>query len=162
MAAITNSKVATMRLIGIGTSMILFASLGCAESKWPGEVDVSPARGTVTVAGQGLPGAHLVFHPTNPTQKAIPQAYTGPDGGFAATSFRTGDGVVPGEYVVTLRPNPHPESYDPRYVAAGVDLLEATNAATGKIPKKYSDAKTSPLKVVIEANKPDLGQLDLK
>lgn len=147
-----------MTVVGIG-----IAGLGCAgEPKWDGEVDVSPARGTLTVAGAPLPGAHLILHPVDANQKLKPQAYTGPDGAFAVTAFRTGDGAPPGEYVVTVGPNPHPEMIDGRYVEADTNVRTKAEEAKAKIPPKFTKRETSPLKITVKKDAPELGQLDLK
>lgn len=147
----------------VAFSLALLALVGCGGGdKWPGEVDTVPARGRITAAGQPLAGAHLLFHPVNSAQATKAQANVGPDGDFVVRTFRSGDGGISGEYVITVGPNTAPEFGDERYTKANVDLHEACKAVVAKIPKAYTDVRTSPLKVVIDKSKPDLGQLELK
>jgi hypothetical protein len=60
--------------------------------------------GTVLVAGQPAPNVRVSFVAQNPTE-GVPSEFeviTGEGGKFEASTYRTGDGLPPGRYAVTL------------------------------------------------------------
>src|SRR5438067_9892308 len=49
-----------------------------------------------------LAGGMVTFVPTDPEIKVSAQGYIKPDGSFEMSTFREGDGVVPGKYTVLV------------------------------------------------------------
>ena len=62
-----------------------------------------------------------------------------PDGSFALTTIKPGDGVLPGHYKVTIK-----------------CLKNYADPASLTIPKKYADFSTTPLEVTIDQQRSDL------
>lgn len=142
----------------IAVVLVLAAAtlVGCSQEQDPRFLPVFPAQGTVTFKGKVPEGASLALHPKDPelakNPKFIPpRASVQPDGTFALTSYKSNDGAVPGEYVLTItwhktikRPNGEPD--------LGPNLL----------PAQYSKPKTSPVIVKIAEGKNELPPIVLK
>lgn len=98
---ITRPRVFGLWLHGyLGVSLLLS---GCGNADLPPTI---PVMGTVTVNGQSCPGpGSLRFMPMSAAE-GLPRrpgrAEFGLDGRFKVTSFRDGDGLVPGTYKVQL------------------------------------------------------------
>jgi hypothetical protein len=109
---------------------------GCGRSA-PHET--APVSGTVTFAGKPLPGGTIGFHPKG---KGNPGFGEIKDGKFKITTYTAYDGAVLGEHVVTVE------------VFGGQDEpppLPGTEGKTGKVPRRYADVKTSPLRFTVNA-----------
>ena len=127
---------------------------GCDSSKLPTRV---PVQGRVTYQGQPLPAGIVGFTPIDaglesPNRPAI--AEIGRDGFYRVSSFRPGDGLVPGEYRVTV------ESYVSRPRG-----IEDRNAPTvSRIPLRYADVAKSALRFTVpaDAHQPLTNAIDLK
>jgi hypothetical protein len=82
--------------------LILLSCLGCGD-KLPATV---PVRGKITFAGQAPPKPVLLTFVCLTTESSeIKQngtAQTQADGSFVVTTFRPGDGLIPGKYRVNL------------------------------------------------------------
>lgn len=97
-------------------AVVALAALGCGGNGLP----VVPVRGTVTFDGGPCPAAGgLTFTPLE-VAEGLPKrpgiASFGEDGTFIVTSFREGDGLVPGRYQVNVSCDsglPNPSSPDP-------------------------------------------------
>jgi len=77
----------------------LAATLGCGEDDGIGER--TAVRGVVTYNGQPVPGGTVSF--LNDTAGGRNGGGDiGPDGSYAATTMKPGDGLVPGKYKVTV------------------------------------------------------------
>jgi len=71
-----------------------------------------------------------------------------PDGKFEFTTFKSGDGLLPGNYLLLFCK-----------VEQGSDLI---SDATKKFNEKYNNPKTSTVKATLEKGKPvDLGKIEL-
>ena len=124
-------------------SPLLFAGLlivgsGCADESEP-QVTVAPVTGSVTFRDQPATGAQVVLHPRG---HALPDgtAATGvvqADGRFDASIYSDGNGVPPGDYVVTLQ---------------WFKVIEGPGGAgrgPNVLPKQFADPDSSPLKVTV-------------
>jgi hypothetical protein len=97
---------------------------------------VVPVSGKFVQAdNRPLPDAWVVFHPKDPPANEATAA-TNPDGTFRLGTFSKEDGIIPGNYVVTIAPHPQAKGKTPR------------------IPGKYASAKTSPIKIEITKDGP--------
>ncbi len=143
---------------GVAAALVVLvvASAGCSQEQDPRFLPVFPAKGTVTFKGKVPEGASVALHPKDPelakNPKFIPPcANVQPDGTFALTSYKSNDGAVPGDYVLTItwhktikRSNGEPD--------LGPNLL----------PAQYGKAKTSPVIVKIADGKNELPPIVLK
>jgi hypothetical protein len=113
---------------------------GCA-SRGPTLPTAVEARGKVLLPdGRPLPGGRVTLNPQAATEV---EAFgdVNPDGTFTLTTYRPGDGAVPGTYVVTVSPF--------NYRSKTGNPTKIPNAA--QIPARYGDTATSDLKVTIKA-----------
>lgn len=140
-------------LVVVLAAFALAAACGCGK-KGPKTVRVS---GTVKFADGQAPQvpedgiARVVFQPVSTGQPGAGQpasaqptktAYgnIGPDGRFEMTSFKPGDGVIPGRYKVLFE------------IATKYEDLETTSL----IPAKYSNPDETPFEENIEKARTDL------
>ena len=133
--------------------------LGCGEeSSFKSTVPVFPASGKIIHLGKPLAGVILIFHSTDVNQKIKSQATTDNDGKFVATTFKTADGAPEGDYTITLVV-PSNESDSSREDAATEGQFRKEGPV--RFPSKYQNPSTSPLKVKVTKNEPDLGILEI-
>jgi len=99
------------------TTLLLFAAGGCGSGN---KLPLVPVGGKVTFAGGACPAAGTVTFTPIEVDAGLPRRpgsgtfYN--DGAFVVTSFKKGDGLVPGRYKVTISCNsglPDPRSPDP-------------------------------------------------
>jgi hypothetical protein len=136
-------KLALAILLPLG---MLVAGAGCGGADLPPRVPVS---GTVNYQGKPVPNVQVSFVPVD-NQKSRPgQGTTDASGKFVIATFEAGDGVMPGEYKITV------SALD---ASGGNEKKE--KAAKSPIPIKYAKAETSGLVEKISAAK-DV-PLDLK
>lgn len=140
-------------LLAIAT--LLTITTGCGPSG-PETPAVTPVSGTATLNGEPLGGAVIAFSPVSGGRGA--SAITNDDGTFEATSFSKGDGLVPGQYGITVTKYPQgPESYG---AAGDMESDEYTGEDVtpddpeNELPAKYESAETSGLTVNVEAGSP--------
>ena len=137
------------------------ALAGC--SKDDGLPDTVPVLGTVTYQGQPVAGAVVTFLVDGNTPPAT--GTTGPDGAFELTTFKNGDGAVPGSYTVSISKF-ETTGLDP----SADDSMEAAaaraNAPPPKthslLPEKYADAGRSGLRFEVKAGETNEFQIELK
>ncbi len=129
-----------------------------AASAWwlPAWLRSGPPRvvavtGTVRVAGQSPPGALLTLHPlAGPRGAPVhPQGRVDASGRIEWTTFEPGDGVPPGEYVVTAVWN--------RTVRVADEVQPGPNV----LAARYSRPETSPLRLVVKPDATQPIQLEL-
>jgi hypothetical protein len=147
MISTRKSPAMSMRPI-LPLALMLAVAHGCGEAK------PVPVRGLVTVAGKPLAGAGVVFHPQNAAGR-MAHAATGADGRFELTTFVASDGVMPGEYKVTIAwEEPPPEWTQYRDSAPLKEELKKKWLAEGgdkkppvpsPVPTVYADPATTPL-----------------
>jgi hypothetical protein len=125
-----------------GTFWLTFALLafiaGCSSE--PARSAVYPVKGMVKVKGKPASDYMVIFHPATEMKDVTfkPSAAVGADGSFAITTFKTGDGAPPGDYVVTL-------------AMATREAHPSLPPPGPPPPARYQDAKTSPLRAKVEA-----------
>jgi 5-hydroxyisourate hydrolase-like protein (transthyretin family) len=100
-----------------------------------------PLKGTVAFEGKPAAGATVRFYrpdPANPTRpQYVADGLTEEDGTFVLSTYKAFDGVPAGEYRVTV-------VQTGRYASG---QLKDEN----KLPAKYADARTTPLRVEVKA-----------
>ncbi len=125
-------------IINHKSAILLLLLCGCGR----GGPALVAVEGTVTRNGGPWPArGTLAFEPVEVAAGA-PRLYGmaefQPDGRFAVTSFRPGDGLAPGRYKVTV------ESW--------AEWPTETSPGKGSyVPRAYRDAATTPLEVTVPA-----------
>ena len=76
--------------------LVLIVSVGCSNGNRP---PLAPVEGLVTLDGQPLAGATVVFQPTRGKASS---AQTGPDGRYELIYLRDIRGAIPGQHTVTI------------------------------------------------------------
>lgn len=109
-----------------------------------------PVRGAVFFQGQPAEGAMVTFIPQSERNDLRPAAVVGPDGSFQLSSLATFDGAPAGSYAVTIF-----------YLSPEIKA-DGQNAGPDLLRGKYSDPKTTPLKVEIKAESNNLAPFRLE
>lgn len=144
-----------LRAFGLGVALLvclgsmLTQVTGCSGAD--GREPTYPVQGAVKFKGDPASGAFVVFHRNGapvtlgpakpdgtPADPINPNAQISPDGSFALTTFRGGDGAPAGDYVVTLQ-------WHKSVLQDGAPV-----AGPNVIPPEYGDPKTSPLKYTVK------------
>jgi hypothetical protein len=117
-----------------------------------------PVTGKVTLDGQPLGGATVVFHPVDKTNfkwKELPQGTTGPDGTFSVFTYtKPDDGAPAGQYKVAVEVAPPPQDDE------GGDQVKRTKGP--RLPARYLDPAQSGLTATVEAKSTALPTFELK
>lgn len=138
-------------------SLGLLGILGCADG---GPPDERPDRvvfgGTAKLNGSAVTDALITFHPTGADGRGA-SGKTDSRGKFQMSTFEANDGVIPGDYAVTVT-----KTSAAQQAAAEVDVddpaydgapAEESVDSTNNLPPQFEDPKTSGVKVsVTEAN----------
>lgn len=137
------------------TRIVLAVSLACATITLTGCGDsgpkLYPVKGSVRVDGKPASDATVFLHRKgrNNPNEPVPYAKCGPDGSFAVTTVKDGDGAQVGEYAVTVV---WPDmSKAPDSNGGRPDLLRGT----------YDKAATSAIKATVEAKNNQLPEIAL-
>jgi hypothetical protein len=129
-------------------NVIALAAIGCGGGKSP-----VPGSGTVTHKGQPVADATVLFTPVGAGDAAgmMARGTTDAQGKFSLTTNKPNDGVVPGDYRVSVSPKTkeRPEgdySADP----------------PPPFPQKYTDPTATDLKVTVKSGGSNDFPLELK
>ena len=128
------------------TTMPLAAMLAIAGCG-PGRPATVPVTGTVTLDGQPVAGASVMFSPAQSGHPA--SGRTDQSGNFTVRTFEPGDGALPGRHTVTVT------LQKTAGMTADPDGLEGDVAPGGLqvewiVPRKYASQKTSGLTVEVQ------------
>lgn len=140
------------------TSIIILGCLliGCSGAEAPPET--VPVNGQVTYKNEPLTKGKVALHPTAKAEEgAIQRPSTGQigEGGkFTLSTFKTDDGVMPGEYKITV------ESYEKELT---MEELGEGKKQKSLIPEKYRRLETTDLTATIpEQDEPYPLKIELK
>lgn len=127
------------RTIVVSLCLAIVAA-GCSGGSKPTTIKV---RGKVTYKNAPVTEGSVIFTPAkaaagSPTRPAV--AAIKPDGTYELASFGAGDGVVPGDYTVTVR------------TGGDVSIENPGAPQASKTPAKYADPAQSTLKATVPAN----------
>jgi len=131
------------------------AIVGCSSELPENERAVFPASGVVTYQGKSIPDATVVLHPVAPPTDDkpffAPRAVVDKDGTFQFTTYRTGDGAPPGDYRATVS-----------WVGPldGIDE-DDEDRLPERLPRKYTNPRTSGISVTIVAGTNELSEMTL-
>lgn len=134
-------------------STIVVGCSGPAKSNRPETARVS---GTVTHKGQPIEGATIMFLPKVPPGNGA-GGLTDSSGKFRLTTFESGDGAVPGSYLVTViktRIEDNPK--------AKTDPNEPPEVHVHLLPAKYANPRDSGFAAEVEKGGENQFTFDLK
>ncbi|MEQ1825437.1 MAG: carboxypeptidase-like regulatory domain-containing protein [Pirellula sp.] len=159
-------------------SVCLVFVLGCGgdDSNRP---KTYPVTGTVKLNGNPVDGAMITFNLTEGKGNAI--GSTDAKGNYALTTFKPGDGAVPGQYKISVskfeaeKAPANATTLPPGQIASGeIDLSTyappsassgGAKAAAGPknlLPAKFANADTSGLRAVVDDKTKNVFDFDLK
>ncbi|MBM3999403.1 MAG: carboxypeptidase regulatory-like domain-containing protein [Planctomycetes bacterium] len=135
------------------SALVILAAACCACSgDKSNRKETYPLTGTVLVDGQPAADLKVVLVDDKGVDAANPTvslAYTDASGKFAVSTYDQGDGVPPGDYTLTFE-------------WGQLNMLSMEYGGPDKLKGKYSDPKTSTIKVKVESGKPtDMGNVQL-
>ncbi len=145
----TEGKATFGRLALVAVLFVSIAAIcGCAEKR----VNVFPVSGKVTYKGKPAAGAIVVLHPVNAVgfEGVAPIGTVGDDGSFTLTVYDPGDGAPEGDYVATIQ-------WRKMVVGKG-----GAGAGPNVLPKQYSSAATSPVKVSVSGGPTEIPPIAIK
>lgn len=112
---------------------------GCGKSG-PQTVSVT---GTVTYQGKPVSNGTVSFLPVDPQKGRSAMGKIDPNGRYVAMTSETIKGLLPGEYIVTVSAFKTP--------IADLSPAKSASADNLAVPARYTDPKTSPLKLTVAA-----------
>ena len=115
-------RFAVITMVGLMVSMLA----GCSKTS---NLDTIPVTGLVTLDGQPVPGAKVVFAPSGGTGQAA-SGVTGSDGRYKLTTQDPNDGALPGKYMVMISKTEGSAGAADQAVKPNMTPEEATKAAT--------------------------------
>ena len=116
--------------------LLLPVAAGCSGSNAPVPREIVPVKGTLTYRGLPVTEAQLTFRGDDPSEPGF--AVTDSSGKFRCMTNDSGEGMPPGEYVVTI------------------------SCPRGGIPEKFADAELSPLQITVEEGAENEFAIDLE
>lgn len=134
--------------------LIIVSMIGCGGSS-SRQLAVHRASGTINWNGQPLEGASVQFHPVEPIKlrgsetPLTPGGQSKANGSFDVTTFKAGDGLPPGDYLVTV-------SCENR------TKKDKSGEYPELLPVRYQDPDKSGLKVTIKTGTNKLDAFELK
>jgi hypothetical protein len=144
------SRGASSKGLAAVAALALFVS-GCGQEDG-NRVPVYHTTGKISFEGYIPDGALVVLHPKDSSSPEAlrPTARVQPDGSFTVTTYETGDGAPPGQYVVTV-------SWS-QLVQSGGDYLPGPEL----IPPKYLSPQTSDVQVSVAEGSNELSPIVLR
>jgi|694.fasta_scaffold10827_5 hypothetical protein len=133
--------------------LMLLSCLGCGGTP-DGRLPTYQVTGTVKYKGEPLEGADVILQFASHNKASFGR--TNASGKFKLGTYENSDGALAGEALITvtkweqLPPSNVPVAGDPGYDPSKAEAPEPR--AKLLVPEKYTDFKTSDLKVVINAN----------
>lgn len=125
----------------------------------------SAVKGRVLLDGRPVAGASVLFMPDAEGQGRPASGVTDDDGYFRLTTYRPGDGALPGTYRVLVSKSESPpaaQDEDHASKKRALDHLErmaARKRAKSPIPEVYADAEKTTLRCTVPAS--DVVKLEL-
>jgi len=130
-----------------------------------GGPDLTRVRGTVTLEGKPLVGAVVSFHPVS-KDGGVALGATDRFGHFGMKTPGLGNGVVPGEYRVTVTKLASEEKMmDPdeaKQYTSQTGKLPPSPKVTNLVPAKFASSETSGLSATVKPGATTPFQFDLK
>lgn len=131
-------------------SLLLWSVSGCQRSGGPPQVTTLPVTGTVTLDGQPLADADVIF--ISSETSAMFAGRTGSNGGYRLQALAGREGALKGEFKVTISRLVTPDG-----LPVAPDVPPANVAAAEQLPPKYSQLDLTTLTAVLS---PEGGAFD--
>ncbi len=146
---------------GVLLATLLVAGSGCSSQA----TKLVQTEGLVTLDGAPLAGVMVTFHPEGKQGQAA-TGLTGSDGVCQLQTYAAADGVLPGNYKVTVSKTeavaPPPASNDPakqkEWMMKAMFNRPTKKARASPLPREYADASKTPFRVSV----PHEGQVKLE
>jgi hypothetical protein len=134
-------------LLGAMLLVLLIAACGRRATE-----PVVPVQGRLLYKGRPAAGARIVFHPLVPgaADKPRPQAFADADGAFRLSTYRQGDGALPGQYAVTVA-----------WPSDAKKEEDGTPAGPDRLQGRYLEALTTPLRAAVQTTPTELPPFQL-
>ena len=109
-----------------------------------------PVAGTVTMNGNPVEGADVMFVPKEPTpNRRVAAAQTDAQGRFTLTTLNPQDGAAPGEYSVTIvKWELDGPERAPRYDRDG-EIIPEFRTSSNVLPSRYESPDKTPLVITV-------------
>lgn len=136
-----------IRLITLAVALSLFVAVGC-ESEGSG---TTPAGGSVFVDGKPVTAGTVVFYPAAAGRSGSGMIQE--DGTFTISYKKMGDGLPPGDYIVTIVADEvagrqKGETTDEE--VGDLQMLDSNAKLKHIVPIKYNSRDTTPLRVSVK------------
>ena len=125
-----------------GLFVVAGAIGGCDRSSGPITI---PIRGEVLYEGQPLKEGLVVYLPKNSDDSRQASGKIEANGSFVLTTFKKGDGVVPGEYAIVVYPYDSPAGAERTREQIEAAAQTGAPRPASMIPERYSDPVASGL-----------------
>jgi hypothetical protein len=148
-------------IAALGLACLTSAS-SCGKSKIQikGQLPVFPVSGQLTMGGQPMADAQLVFYPVEELPKGTspirPRATTDEDGTFRVSTYASEDGAPAGNYHVTVSWKGPPIG-----PSGEVGVVGDEDNRPEKVPAAFRNPKFSRIKVEVAAGENELTPWDL-
>ncbi len=136
---------------------------GCGKGKTGERPKTFPVSGTVTMKGQPVPDAQVVFQAQGKTPSAT--GFTEANGKYTLMTFEANDGALPGQYAVAIFKYDQPAAaasggsgsaetsmggMPTDYVPPGMAAPAQAAGPKNLLPAKYADAQSSGLTATVK------------
>lgn len=139
--------------------VILAAAIGgCNRSNGPITI---PIRGEVIYKGQPLATGLVVYLPKNTDDSRQASGKIETNGSFVLTTFKNGDGVVPGEYTIVIYPYDSPAGAGRTREQMETAARSGTQRPARIIPERYSNPAASGLTDTINGEHTGFKKIEL-
>ncbi len=140
---------------------LVVLSVGCGGNSGPTPV---PVTGQILFQGKPVDDAHVTFHGRTDAGGRSASGKTDDQGKFTLTTYKSGDGAIPGEYTITVSKTaasakPLDTAVDPETGEFGADygaMMEAAASSKklqpGALPDKYNSPATTDLQRAVVAD----------
>jgi hypothetical protein len=132
--------------------ILALALSGCSSKNQPVRVE-----GIVTLDDRPVEGVMVVFIPEGTISRPA-SAMTDSEGHFSLTTFKEGDGAIPGDYRVVIKKRdalPEPpaiDASDPKSILAHYKNREDRRKQKSQLPHVYAQEKTTPFHYTVPVN----------
>lgn len=138
-------------IAGWAGSLALLMLMGCGADTGT----TFPVTGIVTVGGEPVPNATVTFTPENGRSAT---GVTGSDGRFTLSTFRAGDGAVPGKHTIVVIPFKGDEPEPMPGTPEAVDYKPPASPFNAR----YSDPTSSGLTENVQSGAPNDFKIELQ
>ncbi len=145
-----------LAVVGLVAALALPIVLGCGS---PGTAETAKVTGTVTYKGNPLEGVSVGLIPQGAGGRPA-SGLTDASGKFTLSTFKTGDGAIPGAHKVVISEPTDPNKPPPMPGMPGYEAYMKKRAS--RFPEKFSSDRTTTLTVTVERGKANELPIELK